>query len=678
MTTTSSHEYDLFSTEDDIDFGSGTFEANSIPLLEGSVEALLDSIEAGPNKFTKETNEDCARLLSHRDLNESELPGNLRCFNSYNGIFYANFVTAMHLRFLTHERFRSLLTEGLRCHFNYYNHKSTRMWLFKKDSSTPLKGVKVPSGLVAEWDPGFSLGLAIVAPSGQATSDDENVHALKMHFCGRRNRIKNSNVIFLHSEKSRTDKRIKARCYFRIRIRAMAVPDPTAKATKSRMGVQSVATETMSMNDEQNIELPAMGTSFFNFVRQQKTYIPWLQLGPHSNDCLAHIIGSFQISQAIQSIFSESSTNCASNGSYFTADNEYVILESAASHNSLTSFARLSFEFVKNVPLKSAMYIMAKAFFDGESLAFFRGIAADVGNSNFVLENTFRYMHDKTLVVILGILILSTTDASNVSFPGDKLIFVAKQLPTSGEWKAFFVGGTSLMPIGEETSRGLIPSFELSPLAATDQEAVQQAGANLLLRSNTLTEDDVVILSSSRCAIADDLNHRELPVLATCISGGNIDVSTGMKYASSLGMSHYSQSAKKRNARLASDAPHFVFEDILQLQLTTTKYAKSNAEQLMRVEEGTLGLQLATISSTSVAAPPSPEARSHVVKAPTAGSSMSIAETSDALKAKLQEVASLELAAKAHPEGSAVHTVLLEGAKKAKIEADQIMNTVNI
>jgi len=91
------------------------------------------------------------------------------------------------------------------------------MWLFKRDTSTPLRGVKLSSGLIAEWDPEFPLGLAVVVPSGEVNPVEGNTHVLKLHFGGRRNLLKNSNVIYLHSEKSRTDKRIKARCYFRIR-----------------------------------------------------------------------------------------------------------------------------------------------------------------------------------------------------------------------------------------------------------------------------------------------------------------------------------------------------------------------------------------------------------------------------------------------------------------------------
>jgi len=102
------------------------------------------------------------------------------------------------------------------------------MWLFKRDTSAPLEGVKLRSGLAAEWDSEFPLGLAIVVPSGVDISDEENKYAFNVHFCGRHNLLKKFNVIFHHGnhyEKSRTDKRIKARCYFR--IRTFAAPEST-------------------------------------------------------------------------------------------------------------------------------------------------------------------------------------------------------------------------------------------------------------------------------------------------------------------------------------------------------------------------------------------------------------------------------------------------------------------
>ena len=63
----------------------GTTPNESMPWLEGSVEALIEDVKAGPHEFTKKTNEDCALIMNHPELNISELPGNLACFDSYNG-----------------------------------------------------------------------------------------------------------------------------------------------------------------------------------------------------------------------------------------------------------------------------------------------------------------------------------------------------------------------------------------------------------------------------------------------------------------------------------------------------------------------------------------------------------------------------------------------------------------
>ena len=446
-----------------------------------------------------------------------------------------------------------------------------------------------------------------------------------------------------------------------------------------------------------------MVASFFDFMRQQ-TYLPWTHFA-----LSAQTAEPLNISQVMESAYSEYSTDGAGVQPLLTEEVVTAILESDASHgdfrvppevlfsttdSAFNTYVFLTHNFVTQQD-KSTELVTGKAIYcEFESLGDYQG----------------RYLNDLTLVRVLGILRPCPTETSSTLFPGDKLIFVAEQLPTSGKWKAFYVGGSSLVPIGEETSRGLTPSSELpllaaanvtaihkaimnllhkkslgkddvaflSPISASLNQTVHQARAKLLLQSNA----DVVLLSpssasSSQSAIAANLIHRDQPKLASCTSDSTIGGGVGFNQARSSGMSHYSQSAKKRNARLASDAPHFVFEDILQLQPTTTKYAKSNAEQLMRLEEGAPA-PFATISPTSVAAPSWPDARSPVAVAPTARSSKSFAETSKAFKAKLEEVASLELAAKAHPEGSAVHTVLLEGAKKAKIEADQIINTVNI
>ena len=109
------------------------------------------------------------------------------------------------------------------------------MWLFNRDTSEPLKykgkDVLLSNGQVAEWDPDFPLGLAVVVPSGVEVPDEDNMYAFNIHFSGNHNLLKEFNVIYHHGNHhatSRTDKRIKARCYFRVRGRA--APAPTADA----------------------------------------------------------------------------------------------------------------------------------------------------------------------------------------------------------------------------------------------------------------------------------------------------------------------------------------------------------------------------------------------------------------------------------------------------------------
>lgn len=145
----------------------------------------------------------------------------------------------------------------------------------------PLKGVNCCGGLVAEWDPDLPLGLAIVVPSDEGnpegSPDEENTHELKIHFGGRRNLLKNSNVVYLHSEKTRTDRRIKARSYFRIRpSRSIDAPKPEPEPAAGATESVDVASDAMTKVDDifmkaLNAELEAveannssnkLGTSF--------------------------------------------------------------------------------------------------------------------------------------------------------------------------------------------------------------------------------------------------------------------------------------------------------------------------------------------------------------------------------------------------------------------------------
>jgi hypothetical protein len=70
-------------------------------------------------------------------------------------------------------------TDGLRSHID---HKSTGLWLFRRNTSAPLSGVSFDDGLVAEWDPEMAVGLAIVVPSEEDDPDEESTQELKMHF----------------------------------------------------------------------------------------------------------------------------------------------------------------------------------------------------------------------------------------------------------------------------------------------------------------------------------------------------------------------------------------------------------------------------------------------------------------------------------------------------------------
>jgi len=270
------------------DFGTIAFEvitaneSSTMPWLEGSVEALIEDVKAGPHEFTKETNKECALIMNHPELKMSELPGNLKCFNNYNGKVPNNSNTCICLNSsITHDNaHNAIITDGLRYHYDF---KTTGMWLFKRDSTAPLEGVKLRSGLVAEWDHEFPLGLAVVVPSGAEISDEENKYACNVHFCGRHNLLRKFNVIFHHGnhhEKSRTDKRIKARCYFRIRILAMAEPAPslgrkknadeapedelvTVGSAEVKLASKSDVEEAASMGRQPGTVRPAMDTSSF-------------------------------------------------------------------------------------------------------------------------------------------------------------------------------------------------------------------------------------------------------------------------------------------------------------------------------------------------------------------------------------------------------------------------------
>jgi len=74
-------EFDDESAEED-------FYLDDLLTPQEPVGALIENAKAVPHTLTKETNENCARILNHSELNASGLPGILRCYDSYNGIIY--------------------------------------------------------------------------------------------------------------------------------------------------------------------------------------------------------------------------------------------------------------------------------------------------------------------------------------------------------------------------------------------------------------------------------------------------------------------------------------------------------------------------------------------------------------------------------------------------------------
>ena len=307
-----------------------------------------------------------------------------------------------------------------------------------------------------------------------------------MKFGGDRVLLKGTNVISKYYQKAETDKRILAWCFYRIHIRATAAQEPSA-----------------FMSHE--FEATALGTSFFNCTRKIKLF------GPPSNDLNSPTTSEpFDMPQVIQSILSEESSPQSAGvglgvGSIFTEDDEHVIFDRG-------SYVWLSF-IMLNWQVQRVKFFLAKAFYDYKTLNLIPG---DHNNSNFVLENTFRYLHNKTSLVVLGILLPSATEASTTPIEGNKLVMVAKKQPTNGEWKAFYVGGLSLMPVECETTHGLQPSSELPPVAAAGEKAIHEAGADLLRRSDSLGEGDMMFLNSgsapsSRSAFTN-ISNRGLPV----------------------------------------------------------------------------------------------------------------------------------------------------------------------
>jgi len=89
-------------------------------------------------------------------------------------------------------------------------------------------------------------------PSGVQTSDGETIEHEKMvHFGGRYHRLKNTNVVIRYFSKELTDKRIIARCYFRVRARVEAAPEGAP--------AQRLATSTPTSVAEAQMDFPHSG-----------------------------------------------------------------------------------------------------------------------------------------------------------------------------------------------------------------------------------------------------------------------------------------------------------------------------------------------------------------------------------------------------------------------------------
>ena len=117
-------------------------------------------------------------------------------------------------------------------------------------------------------DSDFPLDLAVVVPSGVEVPDEDNKYAFNIHFSGNRNLLKEFNVIYHHGNHhatSRTDKRVKARCYFQVRGRA--APAPTA-GTEGQSVATGSPTSAMTTNQPEDPSpmLASMGFQSISFM----------------------------------------------------------------------------------------------------------------------------------------------------------------------------------------------------------------------------------------------------------------------------------------------------------------------------------------------------------------------------------------------------------------------------
>ena len=119
--------------------------------------------------------------------------------------------------------------------------------------------------------------------------------------------------------------------------------------------------------------------------------------------------------------------------------------------------------------------------------------------NGFWLEITFRYLLDKTLVVIVAILLPGIDERTQLPFQVNRLVLVVEKL-SSGEWKPFFVGGLSFLPVNQENSKGLKSSQEIEPLGDTDAVAIQSV-VLATLRSGEKFDDSQVLWLPPKAAL---------------------------------------------------------------------------------------------------------------------------------------------------------------------------------
>jgi len=255
----------------------------------------------------------------------------------------------------------------------------------------------------------------------------------------------------------------------------------------------------------------AMGLSFLAFMRQRNS--SEFHFGPLVNDFMTHVfiagqqVRTLNIPEAIRSAFSPNSTCGMTVVSSLTGNKGHVLLESAARFDppatqtrypKATDDPRSFLWLVLNLSLFPELsrirFFLALAFFDCKS-AQFDSFDGARGTTNIMVTNTFRYLPDGTLVVLLAILLPDTNEAKDLPFPGNKLLLVAEKLDT-GEWKAFLVSGLSLMPFYDENHKQLPLSYTMPPLTDEEATAVSEAGLSLLQKD--ITDNDLVHLISGR------------------------------------------------------------------------------------------------------------------------------------------------------------------------------------